>query len=138
MKYIALFVLIQIASLVLQIVGLPICLYLALYGAWRTKVPTMIPLHFPKFAWLWDNEEDGIMPYFYMRENLPWSITRSCFTWTALRNPVANLKHVRGVSRVGRPLYYNTLLVKGKQLYLKAGWMSNGYPALSFGAGRGY
>lgn len=136
MKYIALFVLIQTISLVLQVVGLPICLYLAACGDWRRL--SAQPLHFPSWAWLWDNEEDGVLPSAYMRENLPRSITRSCFIWTALRNPVANLKHVRGVSRVGRPLYYNTWTWLGKQLYVKAGWMSNGYPAASFGAGRGY
>lgn len=136
MKYIPLFILIQLVSLVLQLVGLPVCAYLALCGNWRTQ--NNQPLHFPKWAWIWDNQEDGVCPYTYMRENLPWSISRVCFYWTALRNPVNNLRYVPGVSKVGRPLFYNTWTVLGKQFYVKAGWMSNGFPACSFGAGRGY
>lgn len=135
MKYIPLFLLIQIISLVLQVIGLPVCLYLAAFGKWRDlgfNAPSID--HFPKLAWIWDNDEDGIYPWFYVRENLAWSPTRICFTWTVLRNPVANLKHVPGVSKVGRPLFYRS---NGK-FYVKAGWMSNGYPACSFGAGRGY
>lgn len=136
MKYIPLFVLIQLVSLLLQVLGLPVCLYFAAYGSWRKS--NVQPLHFPAWAWIWDNEEDGVLPQAYLREKLPWSITRACFYWTTLRNPVANLKHVPGVSRVGRPLVYNTWIVFGKQFYVKAGWMGNGFPALSFGAGRGY
>ena len=136
MKYIPLFILIQIVSLVLQIIGIPVVAYLAWFGSWQRQAKQ--PLHFPAWAWLWDNDEDGVLPYSYMRDNLSSSAELSCFIWTALRNSVANLKHVPGVSKVGRPLYYNTWTIGGKLFYAKAGWMSNGYPAMSFGAGRGY
>jgi hypothetical protein len=56
------------------------------------------------------------------------------YVYLAWRNPVANLRHVPGVSKVGRPLWYWS----NQKYYAKAGWMSDGYPCLSFGSGKGY
>lgn len=118
MKYIALFVLIQLVNIPLMLAGWILCA-------------------FPEPPWFWQNDDDmqliGTMSYWRR------------YVYTAWRNPVANLRHVPGVSKVGRPLYYRTWLVKlpfgsdkGKQFYFKAGWMSDGYPALSAGSGKGF
>lgn len=123
MKYIPLFLLIQLINIPLMVLGwfiVALCVTATRRGWLRD---------WPHWAWLWFNDEDGY-------GTIPgwWG----AFDWLALRNPVANLRHVRGVSKVGRPLYYRTWLVKGRQFYVKAGWMSDGYPACSAGAGRGY
>lgn len=127
MKYIALFILIQLVSLVLTIVGIPVCAVLA----WGRFYHYDQKYHWPKWAWVWDNEEDGVAPSGYTTR---WGQ----FVWTALRNPCNNLRFVVGVSGSGRPLLYKTWTMFGKEFYLKWGWMSDGYPAFSAGAGRGY
>jgi hypothetical protein len=83
--------------------------------------------------WIWYNSTDKPLP--------AWSKWYT-FYWLALRNPVANLRLVPGVSGTGRPLFYRTWnwTVDGytEEFYVKVGWMSNGYPCCSFGGGRGY
>lgn len=107
--YIALFALIQLVNLPLMVAGWFLC---ALpYG--------MVP-H------LWQNDDDERLIFLMSR----WRE----YVHLAWRNPVANLRHVRGVSGKGRPLWYWS---NGKH-YAKAGWMSDGYPCFSFGSGRGY
>lgn len=132
MLYILLFVLIQLVSLALMIVGLPVVGVLTAFGLMYI---TTGPPQFPRWAWIWANDEDGV-------EGPPWfNPTHSrwkAFVWSALRNPVSNLRFVRGVSKVGRPLFYRTWTVAGREFYAKAGWMTNGYPCLSAGAGRGF
>lgn len=136
--YIALFILIQAASLVLAVIGLPICAILAWGGF--SKVDSVTGLwHWPKAFWLWDNDEDGVYPYWYMHTNPNWSVARIEFTWAALRNSANNLRFVPGVSKPGRPLFYRTWLTGSRQFYAKAGWApARGWPMLSLGAGRGY
>lgn len=144
MKYIPLFLLIQLVSAVLTLVGIPICAYLA----WTDPgilTGTDAKWHWPAWAWIWDNDEDGTMPVWYANAHPKWSFQRLEFTWTALRNPCNNLRYVRGVSKVGRPLFYKTwivpvgtLFLSGREFYVKAGWLSNGFPCLSGGSGRGY
>lgn len=109
MRYVLLFLLIQLINIPLTILGWLTCLS-----------PTMAYC-----LWLWWNDEDGSGP------GTTWW---SKYVWLAWRNPVANLKHVPGVSGVGRPLWYWS----NQKFYAKAGWLSNGYPCLSFGSGRGY
>lgn len=117
MKYIPLFILIQLVSLVLSVVGIPLVAVCLLLPKW------------PRFAWVWFNDEDGYGP-----KAGYWNK----FVWLALRNSVNNLRYVPGVSKVGRPLYYRIWLVEGRTFYFKAGWLGDGYPALSAGAGIGY
>lgn len=107
-----LFALIQIVNIPLMILGWFICLS-----------PTLA-----KILWLWWNNEDGAVG------NTWWSR----YVWLAWRNPVANLRHVPGVSKVGRPLLYKTWTWRNKQFYYKLGWMSDGFPVLSAGAGKGF
>lgn len=149
MKYIPLFLLIQLASLILTVAGMPICLGLSFF----VKANWAGPTYFPAWAWLWDNEEDGVCPPWYLMAFPNRPLWLNVFIWTGLRNSVANLKHVPGVSKAGRPLFYRTWTTQAneyhgpfwgswpkapKQWYIKAGWMSNGYPCLSAGSGRGY
>ncbi len=121
MKYIPLFVLIQLVSAVLFIVGLPVCAACAFTGRW------------PRWTWVWQNEEDGVIgPAWYNPGKTRWL----SFKWTALRNSVNNLRYVPRVSKVGRPLWIRNWTISGKVFYAKAGWLSNGYPVMSAGAGR--
>jgi hypothetical protein len=109
-----LFALIQIVNLPLTIMGWIICLSPSLANS----------------LWLWWNDDDVALlsPMSWWQE----------YVYLAWRNPVANLRHVPGVSKVGRPLWYRTWTIRGKLFYAKAGWMSDGYPALSAGAGKGF
>lgn len=119
MKYIPLFILIQLVNLPLMIVGFFIVPYDVIFNK---PVP-----------YIWENMDDTPQP--------AWSKGRT-IVWLAFRNPVANLRYIKGVSKTGRPLFYRTWFWTvgswKKQFYIKLGWMSNGYPACSSGAGRGY
>jgi hypothetical protein len=117
-KYVALFVLIQAINVPLILLGLPVCALCCHLHTW------------PRWAWLWGNDQDGPLA----GGTTAWDV----FQWTALRNPVHNLALVPGVFGKGRPLWYRTWTMFGRQFYAKAGWMSNGYIACSAGAGRGY
>jgi hypothetical protein len=108
-----LFALIQLVSLALTPLGWFICL-----------------LPYTSIPWLWRNSDD-----LYLIEKMSrWDE----YVYLAWRNPVANLRHVPGVSGKGRPLYYRNWLVKGKQFYFKCGWMSDGLPCFSAGSGKGF
>jgi hypothetical protein len=137
MKYIALFILIQLASLILTIIGLPICALCAYALPTRTTASRVTGnpiVSFPKWAWLWSNDEDGVYPTWYAKLNPAWSKARTIFTWSALRNPVNNLRYVPGVSKKGRPLWRYTAVIGGKHLYCQCGWNGAGQPVLSGGA----
>ena len=109
MRYIPLFILIQLVNLILMPIGWIVCLWPALARA----------------SWIFWNSIDpptGSWAYQYY--------------WLAWRNPVSNLRLVPGVSGTNRPLWYWT---NAKQtLYAKADGLSNTYPVLSAGSGRGY
>ena len=131
LKYLALFALIQVASLVLTLVGVPLCAVLA-YGKFYTSSVNRDTHNFPKWAWLWDNEEDGVCPAWYAHDHT-WSLSRSVFVWSAFRNPCNNLRFVPGVSLKGRPLWRREWTMLGKPYYVQAGWNESGYPVLSGG-----
>ena len=132
LKYLALFALIQVASLVLTLVGIPLCAVLA-YGNFSNERTAVDVFHFPAWAWLWDNEEDGTIPRWYANQHLTWSLARVEFYWTALRNPCNNLRFVPGVSLKGRPLWRREWTMLGRPYYVQAGWNGSGYPVLSGG-----
>jgi len=135
MRYIGLvglFILIQLASLVLTIVGIPVVAVLVeldflYFGMDGERV------HFPPWAWIWDNQEDGVLPTWFRQKYPTWSPHRTAFVWSALRNPCNNLRFVRGVSKVGRPLWRKTWGAKPGGFYFAAGWNGSGYPVLSGG-----
>lgn len=134
--YVALFAAIQTAAFVLALMGVPICALCAYVLPGRVvKSPvTRLPmLTFPGWAWLWANDEDGVYPTWYARVNPTWSMSRVSFVWTALRNPVNNLRFVRGVSVKGRPLWRKTWGAKPGGFYVSAGWNGSGWPVLSLG-----
>jgi hypothetical protein len=143
MNYKWLFVKIQLRSLVLSAVGIPLCAYLAWFGMW-TYVAGKFHWANPRFN-LWDNKEDGICASWYRAEHLDWSLERCAFYWSALRNPCNNLRFEPGVSEVGRPLwkrFFNLphvarngwrLTFSWRPSYAQAGWNESGYPVLSAG-----
>jgi hypothetical protein len=104
-----LFALIQIVNIPLTVLGWFICLSPQL----------------AKLSWLWWNNEDGA------GSNHTWWAE---YVWLAWRNPVNNLRFVPGVSAKGRPLLYWS----NGRWYAKMGWLSDGYPCMSAGAGKGY
>jgi hypothetical protein len=117
MRYLPLFILIQLANIPLMLIGIPVVAYQV----------TRWPHNFDRWAWLWWNDEDGYGPSTSYWER---------FSWLALRNSVNNLRHVPGVSKIGRPLWIRNWTIGGKLFYAKAGWLSNGYPVMSAGAGK--
>lgn len=128
MKWILLFIAIQIVALVLAVVGLPIVGLLSLLQAWD-KPAIAAQWHWPSRAfWIWDNDEDGICAP-GLTPPTPWG----AFYWSALRNPVNNLRYVPGVSKVGRPLWRKTWGAKPGGWYAQAGWNPSGFPVLSAG-----
>ena len=111
MKYLPLFLLIQAVNILLVPLGWVICLWPAA----------------AKRSWLWWNSIDPPQGSWWQK-----------YVWLAWRNPVSNLRLIPGVSGAGRPLWYITWTMFGKQFYAKAGWTSNTYPVLSAGGGRGW
>ncbi len=103
-----LFVLIQLVNIPLMVLG------------WLMPAPVA------RMLWLWGNTDDDVL--------LDTMSLGAQYVYLAWRNPVGNLRHVPGVSSKGRPLFYRTW----RSWYFKCGWMSDGYPCLSAGAGRGY
>lgn len=136
MKYIALFIAIQIVAFVLGLIGVPICAALAFaklsaVGALRPPAPQL--WHWPRWAWVWDNDEDGVDPPWYSVTHPSWPQAWREFIWTALRNPVNNFRYVPGISAKGRPLWRKTWGAKPGGFYCQAGWNSSGFPVLSAG-----
>lgn len=126
-----LFVLIQLVSLALAIIGIPLIALLAYFYAW-ILVSGKFQWRGGWLTWLWGNEENGIVgPGISLNR---WN----AFKWSALRNPCNNLRFVPGISKAGRPLWLRTWTLFGREFYAKAGWLTDGYPALSVGAGRGF
>ena len=110
MKYIPLYLLIQLVNLCLLPLGLVVCLSPSL----------------AKLSWI-----------FWNSINPPMGDWWASYVWLALRNPVSNLRLVPGVSRPGRPLWLKDFTIKGKPYYIMAGWLgTTGYPVLSAGSGK--
>lgn len=47
---------------------------------------------FPKWAWIWDNEEDGIYGPKWFNKGI--HNFKSCFLWSAIRNPANNMRFI--------------------------------------------
>lgn len=140
LRYAALFAAIQTAAGTpwspLVLMGLPICFVLAYFKIMRQGPAGL--LFWPRWAWLWSNDEDGVHPGWYAAQFPNWGSWKVTFAWTAVRNPVNNLRFVWGVSGTHRPLWYREFTFRGEPHYAKFGWMSDGYPAASAGAGKGF
>jgi hypothetical protein len=107
--YTLLFILIQMVNLPLMVLG------------WFMPPPVA------EMLWLWWNDDDQAL--------LEGMSMGQQYVYLSWRNPVANLRHVWGVSGNGRPLWWRHWTINGKVYYAKAGWMSDGLPCLSAGAG---
>jgi len=103
-KYIPLLVLIQLVNLVLLPIGWLVCLSPQL----------------AKASWIFWNDDDGV------NGRTTWW---GQYCWLGWRNPVSNLRHIPGVSGVGRPLWLKSFTIRGKPYHIMAGWLgSTGYP----------
>ncbi len=122
-RYIA----IQLVSLPLMIVGVPLCaigVVFMRYSLYQDRY------YFPGWLWLWDNDEDGVLPRWYQCVHASRGRRFNAFIWTAFRNPVNNLRFVPGVSVPGGP--YRVYTYKG--FYVHFGYCpTEGWPVLSCG-----
>jgi hypothetical protein len=144
-KYIPLFILIQIISIFgLFLPGVILCGLCTLLGLYELRDnPT--PLHpwndpkiyrwTPRWMWMWDNREDGLSPEWYLKAHPKRSLRWNFFIWTAFRNYANNFRFVPGVSKVGRPLFTRSFTFRGKLMHFDAGWLNDGYPTLNVGYG---
>lgn len=105
---------IQLLSALLTLIGIPL---IAILLAMRlTRVGTSLKggsIRLFRGGWatyLWNNYEDGI-------DNHGQS---NAFVWSALRNPVDNLKYVTAWG--SGPFVRKEFSVAGKLLYVQAGW----------------
>lgn len=121
----------QILSLALMIVGIPICAALSLANATRvvsstrgTQKPHLIQT-WPAIFWLWSNDEDGVHPQGYSSK---WG----AFVWTALRNPVDNFKYLGFAQNAPHLVKYFF-----GNFYAEWGWDDSGYIKCSAGRGTG-
>lgn len=124
------FVAVVLAVITASTVKLPIFWVIQFLNAQAMFLGIFICLCPPlaKFLWLWWNDDDGAVGATWWQR----------YIWLAWRNPVDNFKHVKWTQR-NKPLYYKNWYTKsGKQYYIKVGWMSDSYCAMSAGSGRGY
>jgi hypothetical protein len=143
-KYIPLFVLIQLASALLFLPGVLFCGAFTLAGAFVLK-PNPTPLHpwndpqlyhwRSRWMWIFDNAEDGLSPAWYLKANPRRSLRANIFIWSALRNYANNLRFVPGVSKVGRPIWLRAFTWRGQTHHIEAGWLDDGYPTMNIGPG---
>lgn len=96
---------IQIVSALLGLIIVPIALCSSVSSPLEFKTSALGPLnwypvHLPKWAWLWDNEKDGMRGdhkgRWLNRDAPKWlsNDTLRMFWWAAIRNPANNLKRL--------------------------------------------
>ena len=108
MKYIPLFLLIQLVNLCLAPLGWIVCLLPGIaHDTWifwnSVDPPELFPLT-PRRWW-------------------------NAYVWLAWRNPVSNLRLIPGVSKPGRPLWIQQRTKNGVQQHRMVGWLgTTGYP----------
>jgi hypothetical protein len=89
-----------VLDLVLIVVGMPlvaIAAYLRKFGVrWSTQYKDRVIQGWTwRWMWLWGNEEDGVTgPVWYFERTPTWSSFKRTFMWSAVRNPVNNLRFV--------------------------------------------
>lgn len=49
--------------------------------------------HFPKWAWIWDNKEDGIFGATWFNKGV--LDFKTCYRWSAVRNPANNMRFMK-------------------------------------------
>lgn len=102
-------------EVILDVVGLFVILPLSLLRAWGSRPSRVYGREFPKpqllhawwggwLTWLWGNEEDGVTgPIWWAVRHRDWPMWRIAYVWSALRNPVNNLRFVPGINPVIDP-----------------------------------
>ena len=129
------FLCIQIVALVLGIIGIPLAAALLLTSAYSMRLSRYFPARViavwrgGALTWLWGNEEDGVFgPQVYNPSMTKWR----AFVWSALRNPVGNLRFL--VAWKGGPWFQ----YRGNGWYFQMGFRPDrGWPVLSAGSGTG-
>ena len=120
--------LIQLESLVLTVVGVPVVAYLAYACRWELNVTAGRWDWAPRWAWVWGNDEDGSAG----RGLVPSSWR--AFKWSALRNPANNLRFIAGFSRPEGPYKVWYFKAFGRPMYFHIGFApTKGWPVLSGG-----
>lgn len=92
----------QAVNLVAAAIGVPICAALA-YGHGARFDPVSKLWHWPAWAWLWDNDEDGVFPNWYVEARPNWSMSHTELVWTAFRNSVHNFGYLSWVRTTVSP-----------------------------------
>jgi hypothetical protein len=91
--------------LLLAVPGVLVILVLAVFRVYRVRRSAQFGrdvMQFPGWAWLWNNQEDGVdglrggdpAQKWWADRTAGWSPARRIFTWAALRNPVDSLRFV--------------------------------------------
>jgi hypothetical protein len=97
--------------LVLAIIGLVLLLPLSLLKAWRWRFTRVFPdlrevsaWRGGWLTWVWGNEEDGVTgPDWWLRRTKGSKAWLVAYRWSALRNPVNNLRFIRAINPVIDP-----------------------------------
>lgn len=96
-----------VLSAVLWILGIPVCAWLAYTRNWtfsRSYLhPDRVIAIWPRWAWLWSNEEDGVTGHPAWQEEYAGRERWGAFRWSAIRNPSNNLRFVPLLSLVIDP-----------------------------------
>lgn len=130
----AYFVLTQLVSAALMVIGWVILLPLAAFRCWTVRESLKFPgrqiavWRGGVATWLWGNEEDGVIGNAAHQAAFP-DDRIGAYLWSAWRNPVNNLRFV--VKWIGGPFYRWENATK--TWYFQCGWYPNGYPVFSAG-----
>jgi hypothetical protein len=88
--------------LVLCLIGHIFIPMLLAFGAYEKKYSERFQKYyigFPSLFWLWSNEEDGVLGSTEYKARYPkWSEFLRGWVWSAIRNPVNNLRFVKYLS----------------------------------------
>lgn len=131
-------------DLPLFVLGLPLTYILSKTESWHTRdsqfYPSRpIPVWNQRWAWLWGNEEDGVIgAQFWKDRNPTWSDSKLAFRWSGIRNNVNNLRYVPGLSLRVNPSkikfldygkftltthgFYSNLSYTGLKTWWQIGW----------------
>ena len=68
----------------------------------KKAYPSRKLVHLPKWAWIWDNDAEGMMSWMKNWPSICWdgdpTTFLSMFQWAAVRNPANNLRFIRGIA----------------------------------------
>jgi hypothetical protein len=142
-KWWLIFVAIQVGQIPLMVVGVPVCLALSFAHAWHpvrcdrqwSAVYGQTIFVWPRWAWVWSNDEDGVLARWYVNAYPNRPLWWLAFVWSALRNSCHNYCLIPGIFGEGRPIWVRNWIWRGTKYYIKAGWVSAGWPVLSAGKG---